>query len=153
MNRKTILYVPDFESRNTPEVAKALREAFPEWKVAGVEIDINAYEETKQNLGKYIHLYRPDILISEGLGGYFVHQWAGYNRICVSTDLHPSFRCDNSLVEMYTEKETKMAYDCTYDHAKNTHCWGVFGKDADKREFYMAHYPNVVNVPRKVSSV
>ena len=100
MNRKTILYIPDFESRNTPEVAKALREAFPEWKVASVEIDINAYEETKQNLGKYIHLYRPDILISEGLGGYFVHQWAGYNRICVSADLHPSFRCDNSLVEL-----------------------------------------------------
>ena len=153
MNRKTILYIPDFESRNAPEVTKALREAFPEWKVAGVEIDINAYEETKQNLGKYIHLYRPDILISEGLGGYFVHQWAGYNRICVSADLHPSFRCDNSLVEMYTEKETKMAYDYTYAHAKNTHCWGVFGKDADKREFYMAHYPNVVNVPRKVSSI
>ena len=40
MNRKTILYIPDFESRNAPEVTKALREAFPEWKVAGVEIDI-----------------------------------------------------------------------------------------------------------------
>ena len=35
----------------------------------------------------------------------------------------------------------------------NTHCWGVFGKDAERREFYMVHYPNIINVPRKVSSI
>lgn len=154
MNRKTILYIPDYESQIAPEVIKALKESFPEWKVRSVGIDINAYEETKKNLGKYVHLYQPDVLIAEGLGAYFIHRYAGENRICVNADLHPSYRCEEALVEKYTQKELGQAsFDRGYDRAKNTHCWGVFGKDAERREFYIAHYPHVINVPRKVSSI
>ena len=154
MNRKTILYIPDFESQNAPEVTKALKKAFPEWRVACVEIDINAYAETEKKLVKGMHLLNPEVLISEGLGAFFIHRWAGNNRICVNADLHPSYRSEEALMEMYTEKEkVQLAFNRDYDRAKNTHCWGVFGKDADRREFYMAHYPNVINVPRKVSSI
>ena len=153
MNRKTILYIPDFESQNASAVTQALKEAFPEWKVRSIDIDINAYEETKRNLGKYMHLYHPDVLISEGLGAFFIHQYAGNNRICVNADLHPSYRCEEALVEKYSQKEKVLAFDYKCDHMHNTHCWGVFGKDAERREFYMVHYPNIINVPRKVSSI
>jgi hypothetical protein len=154
MNKKTILYIPDYESLNAPEVTKAFKEAFPEWKVACLEIDINSFADTEKNLGKYMHLYHPDVLISEGLGAFFIHRCAGKNRICVNADMHPSYRCKEALVEMYTEKEkVQLAFDRDCDRAKNTHCWGVFGKDAERREFYMVHYPNIINVPRKVSSI
>ena len=153
MNRKTILYIPDFESQYAHEVTKALKEAFPEWKVRSIDIDINAYEETKKNLGKYMHLYHPDVLISEGLGAYFIHRYAGNNRICVNADLHPSYKCEEALVEKYTQKEKVIAFDYKCDQVHNTHCWGVFGENAEKREFYMAHYPNVINVPKKVTSI
>ena len=72
----------------------------------------------------------------------------------MNADLHPSYRCEQSLVEMYTDKEkTQLAFEREYDRVKNTHCWGVFGSDAEKREFYMVHYPNIINVPRRVSSI
>jgi hypothetical protein len=55
---------------------------------------------------------------------------------------------------MYTDKEkTQLAFEREYDRVKNTHCWGVFGSDAEKREFYMVHYPNIINVPRRISSI
>ena len=154
MNRKTIMYIPDYQSQNTKETTKALRDAFPEWKIICIEIDINSHVDTGMNLGKAMHLYHPDILISEGLGAYFIHRYPGYNRICVNADLHPSYRCEEALVEKYTHDEKgNLAFDHNYDRVKNTHCWGVFGKGAEKREFYMVHYPNIINVPRKVSSI
>ena len=33
MNRKTIMYIPDYQSQHAQDVTKALRDAFPEWKV------------------------------------------------------------------------------------------------------------------------
>lgn len=154
MNRKAIMYIPDYKSQHSAEVTKALREAFPEWRVASVEIDINAYAETEKNLVKGVHLFHPEVLISEGLGAFFIHCWAGNNRICVNADLHPSCRCEEKQVKMYLEEEkVQLAINRDCDHAHNTHCWGVFGKDVEKREFYMAHYPNIINVPRKVASI
>jgi len=154
MNRNTIMYIPDFKSQQAPEVTKALRKAFPGWKVVCVEIDINSLAETEKSLCKSMHLFHPDILIAEGLGAFFIHRYAGCNRICVNADLHPSYRCEQSLVEMYTDKEkTQLAFEREYDRVKNTHCWGVFGSDAEKREFYMVHYPNIINVPRRISSI
>ena len=154
MNRKTIMYISDYKSQHAVDVTKALREAFPEWRIACVEIDINAYEETEKNLVKGVHLFHPEILISEGLGAFFIHRWAGNNRICVNADLHPSYRCEEKHVKKYIEEEKiQLAINRECDHAHNTHCWGVFGEDAEKREFYMAHYPNVINVPRKVASI
>lgn len=148
------MYIPDFQSQCIKETTKALRAAFPEWKVICIEIDINSPADTKMNLGKGMHLYHPDIFISEGLGAYYIHRYPGYNRICVNADLHPSYRCEETLVEKYTNDEKgHLAFDYNYDRVKNTHCWGVFGKDAEKREFYMVHYPNIINVPRKVSSI
>ena len=148
------MYIPDYQSLCIKETTKALRDAFPEWKVICIEIDINSHADTKMNLGKGMHLYHPDILISEGLGAYYIHRYPGYNRICVNADLHPSYRCEEALVEKYTyDEKGQLAFDHNYDRVKNTHCWGVFGKDAEKREFYMVHYPNIINVPRRVSSI
>jgi hypothetical protein len=148
------MYIPDYQSQCIKETTKALRDAFPEWKVVCIEIDINSPADTKMNLDKGMHLYHPDILISEGLGAYYIHRYPGNNRICVNADLHPSYRCEEALVEKYTSDEKcNLAFDHNYDRVKNTHCWGVFGKDAEKREFYMVHYPNIINVSRKVSSI
>ena len=154
MNRKTIMYVPDCKSQYKQDVTKALKEAFTEWKVVCIEIDINSYDDTEKNLGKGMHLYKPDVIISEGLGAFFIHRYAGINRICVNADLHPSYRCEESLLEKYTNKEkVQLSFERNYDFVKNTHCWGIFGKDTEKREFCMVHYPNIINVPRKVSSI
>jgi len=68
------MYIPDFKSQLAPEVTKAIRKAFPEWKVICVEIDINSLAETEKSLGKSMHLFHPDILIAEGLGAFFIHR-------------------------------------------------------------------------------
>ncbi len=153
MNRKTIVYLPDYESRHAEEVKKALREAFPEWKVVVADIDINAYDETHRNIAQADHLYHPDFYVAEGLGCFFVHRFQGKNRICINADLHPSFRCEVSLVKEYTEKENEnMTCHRGSDRYHCTHCWGIFGKDADRREFSMLYYPNTKVVPRQVVS-
>ncbi len=153
MNRKTIVYLPDFESQHAEEVKKALREAFPEWKVIKVDIDINACDETHRNIAQADHIYHPDFFIAEGLACFFVHQFQGKNRICVNADLHPSFRCQESLVKEYTEKEKEyMTLDTSCDNYHCTHCWGIFGKGVDRREFSMLHYPNTRVMARQVDS-
>lgn len=154
MNRKTILYIPDGYSQTELATVDALKEAFPNNKVICVEIDINDYEQTTGKLHKAMELYCPDLLLSEGLGAFFIHGQCGINRICINPDIHPSFRCESKLVEKYTSAElSQLIIDHKEDLDNNTHCWGVFGKDADRREFSMAHYPNITIVPRKVTSI
>ncbi len=153
MNRKTIVYLPDFENRHAEEVKKALRDAFPEWKVIEVDIDINRYDDTHRNITQADHLYHPDFYVAEGLGCFFVHRFQGKNRICINADLHPSFRCEESLVKAYTEKENECkSFDRGCDKYHCTHCWGIFGKGVDRREFSMLWYPHTTVVPRQVAS-
>ncbi len=153
MNRKTIVYLPDFESRHAEEVKNALREAFPEWKVVVVDIDINAYEETNRNITQTDHLYHPDFLVAEGLACFFVRNFPGRNRICINADLHPSYRCDARMMKEYAERENEsMTCHSGSDIYHCTHCWGIFGKDVDRREFSMLYYPNTRVVPRQVES-
>lgn len=154
MNRKTILYIPDGYSQTELATVDALKEAFPNYKVIWAPISINAYLHTADQLHQVMKFYRPDLLISEGLGAFFIHGECGINRICVNPDLHPSSRCESKLVEKYTSAElSQLIIDHKEDFDNNTHCWGIFGKDADRREFSIAHYPNVIVVPRKVTSV
>ncbi len=153
MNRKTIVYLPDYGSQQAEEVKKALKEAFPESKVIVVSIDINNYEETNRSITQTDQLFQPDIFIAEGMASFFVHLLSGKDRICINPDLHPSFRCKESLMEEYTKKEhTEMTFNRNCDNFHNTHCWGIFGKGVDRREFSMIHYPNTKVVPRQVTS-
>ncbi len=154
MKRKTILYLPDFESLYVDEAKKLLIDCFPECLIVVVNIDINDNKETNRNITQAVHLYHPDLLVAEGLGCYFIHQFGGQDRICVNPDLRPSQRCESSLVKMYAEEENEgVTYDRNSDRAHHTHCWGIFGTANEKRLFYMLHYPCIRCVPRKVKSI
>lgn len=153
MKRKTILYLPDFKSKFADDVEKLLKEKLTECKIVKVDIDINAYENTEKNISQAIDLYRPDLVIAEGLGTFFVHRSGGINRICVNPDLHPSYRCDERLMKMYTEIENVgLVLNRLSDIEKCTHCWGIIGGGIDRRDFSILHYPNIISVGRTVHS-
>jgi len=153
MKRRTILYLPDFRSKYADDVKKLLKEQLSECKVVKVDVDINAYEETEKNISQASDLYRPDLIITEGLGAFFVHRSGGVNRICVNPDLHPSYRCEDRLIKMYTEMENVgLVFNRISDIEKCTHCWGLFGEGVDRRDFSILHYPNIITVGRTVHS-
>ena len=153
IKRRTILYLPDFKSQYAEEVLRLLKEKLTECKIVKVEIDINAYDETDKNISQAIELYNPDIVVAEGLGAFFIHRCGGINRVCVSPDLHPSFRCDERFMKMYTEMERiGLSFNRLNDIQKSTHCVGIFGEGTDRRDFSILHYPNIITVGRKVHS-
>lgn len=153
MKRKTILYLPDFRSKYADDVEILLKEQLIEFKVVKVDIDINAYEETEKSISQASNLYRPDLIIAEGLGAFFIHRSGGINRICVNPDLHPSYRCDERLMKMYTEMENVgLVFNRLSDIEKCAHCWGIFGEGKERRDFSMLHYPNIITVCREVHS-
>ncbi len=153
MKRKTILYLPDFKSKFADDVEKLLKEQLTECKVVKVDIDINAYAETEKSISQASDLYRPDLIIAEGIGAFFVHRSGGINRICVNPDLHPSYRCDERFMKMYTEMENVgLVFNRLNDMERCTHCWGIIGEGVDKRDFSILHYPNIITVCREVHS-
>ena len=153
MKRKTILYLPDFKSKFADDVEKLLKEQLTECKVVKVDIDINAYAETEKSIWQASDLYRPDLIIAEGIGAFFVHRSGGINRICVNPDLHPSYQCQERLVKMYTEMENVgLVFNRLSDIEKCAHCWGIFGEGKERRDFSMLHYPNIITVGRTVHS-
>jgi hypothetical protein len=153
MKRKTILYLPDYKSQYADDIEKLFKEQLSECKVVKVDININAYEETDMNISQAIDLYNPDFVVAEGLGAFFIHRCGGINRICVSPDLHPSYRCEERLVKMYTEMENVgLVFNRLNDMERCTHCWGIIGEGVDKRDFSILHYPNIITVCREVHS-
>ena len=153
MKRKTILYLPDFKSKFADDVEKLLKEQLTECKVVKVDIDINAYAETEKSISQASDLYRPDLIIAEGIGAFFVHRSGGINRICVNPDLHPSYRCEDRLIKMYTKMENVgLVFNRLSDIEKCAHCWGIFGEGKERRDFSMLHYPNIITVGRTVHS-
>ena len=153
MKRKTILYLPDFGSQYADDVEILLKEQLTECKVVKVDININAYEETEKSISQASDLYRPDLIIAEGLGVFFVHRLGGLNRVCVNPDLHPSYRCEDRLVKMYTELENVgLVFNRLNDMERCTHCWGIIGEGVDRRDFSILHYPNIITVSKTVHS-
>ena len=153
IKRRTILYLPDFKSQYADEVLRFLKEKLTECKIVKVEIDINAYDETDKSISQAIDLYNPDFVVAEGLGAFFIHRCGGINRVCVSPDLHPSYRCDDTLKKMYTKMERiGLSFNRLNDIQKSTHCVGIFGEGTDRRDFSILHYPNIITVGRKVHS-
>ena len=153
MKRKTILYLPDFGSQYADDVEILLKEQLTECKVVKVDININAYEETEKSISQASDLYRPDLIIAEGLGVFFVNRLGGLNRVCVNPDLHPSYRCEDRLVKMYTELENVgLVFNRLNDMERCTHCWGIIGEGVDRRDFSILHYPNIITVSKTVHS-
>lgn len=153
MKRKTILYLPDYKSQYADDIEKLFKEQLSECKVVKVDININAYDETYTNISQAIDLYSPDFVVAEGLGAFFIHRCGGINRLCVRPDLHPSYRCNDGLKKMYTEMERiGLSFNRLNDIERCTHCWGIFGAGADKRDFSILHYPNIISVGRTVHS-
>ena len=146
MKRKTILYLPDFGSQYAHDVEKLLKEQLSECKVVKVDVDINAYAETEKSISQASDLYRPDLIIAEGLGAFFIHRSGGINRICVNPDLHPSYRCDAEM------ENVGLVFNRLNDMERCTHCWGIIGEGVDKRDFSILHYPNIITVCREVHS-
>ena len=153
MKRKTILYLPDYKSQYADDIEKLFKEQLTECKVVKVDIDINAYAETEKSISQASDLYRPDLIIAEGIGAFFVHRSGGINRICVNPDLHPSYRCEDRLIKMYTKMENVgLVFNRLSDIEKCAHCWGIIGEGVDKRDFSILHYPNIITVCREVHS-
>lgn len=153
MKRKTMLYLTDYQSQYAEVIEKLFKEQLPDCKVVKVDININAYNETDTNISQAIDLYNPDFVVAEGLGSFFIHRCGGINRICVSPDLHPSYRCEERLVKMYTEMENVgLVFNRLNDMERCTHCWGIIGEGVDKRDFSILHYPNIISVGRTVHS-
>ena len=148
-----MLYLTDYQSQYAEVIEKLFKEQLPDCKVVKVDININAYNETDTNISQAIDLYNPDFVVAEGLGSFFIHRCGGINRICVSPDLHPSYRCEERLVKMYTEMENVgLVFNRLNDMERCTHCWGIIGEGVDKRDFSILHYPNIISVGRTVHS-
>jgi hypothetical protein len=152
MRRRFILYV--HEQQASSEGLDLLKSRLTGYEIVDIDVDINAYEESISIIDKSLNEFNPDVIISEGIAAFFVHHLCGYNRICVNAQIHPSLRCEKSLVKMYRDMEkTQLAYDRSQDFDKGTHCWGVFGLDVERRDFAMLYYPNITTIPRIVKKV
>lgn len=152
MRRRFILYV--HEQQASSEGFDLLKSRLTGYEIVDIDVDINAYEESISIIDKSLNEFNPDVIISEGIAAFFVHHLCGYNRICVNAQIHPSLRCEKSLVKMYRDMEkTQLAYDRSQDFDEGTHCWGVFGLDVERRDFAMLYYPNITTIPRIVTKV
>jgi hypothetical protein len=152
MRRRFILYV--HEQQASSEGLDLLKSRLTGYEIVDIDVDINAYEESISIIDKSLNEFNPDVIISEGIAAFFVHHLCGYNRICVNAQIHPSLRCEKSLVKMYRDMEkTQLAYDRSQDFDEGTHCWGVFGLDVERRDFAMLYYPNITTIPRIVTKV
>lgn len=154
MSKQTILYFPDYRDgmKNEQEVIGTLQSAFPENKVVSVDLSLllDNYEHAKEKVDEVLRLEEPEIIIADGLGAFFVHTLAGYNRICVNPILSATIYLNDSYRAI---QEEQYAFDRQPDKENHTYCWGIFGEHASKRKFCVLHYPNIISVDRKVESV
>ena len=152
MRRRFILYV--HEKASDSSGMDLLMQRITDHHIIEVVIDINAFEETKSEIEDALKEYIPDVIICEGMAAFFVHPLSGYNRICINPEIHPSLRCDKALVDMYRDLErTQLSYDREQDFNDDTHCWGIFGIDVERRDFMQLYYPNVTTIPHVVKSI
>lgn len=154
MNKQTILYFPDCRDgmKNEQEVIGTLQSAFPENKVVSVDLSLflENYELAKEKVDEVLRQEEPEYIIADGLGAFFAHTLAGYNRICVNPILSATIYLNDSYRAI---QEEQYAFNRQPDKENNTRCWGIFGQHASKRMFCMLHYPNIISLDRKVESV
>ena len=152
MRRRFILYVHEIATDSSG--MDLLMQRITDHHIIEVVIDINAFEESKSEIEDALQEYIPDVIICEGMAAFFVHPLSGYNRICINPEIHPSLRCDKALVDMYRDLErTQLSYDRGQDFNDDTHCWGIFGIDVERRDFMQLYYPNITTIPHVVKSI
>lgn len=154
MSKKKILYFPDFRYgiANEPDVMAVLKASLSEYNVISIDLTscLERYECAASKIDKVLQSEQPDIILADGLGCFFVHTLSGYNRICVNPILSASLYINDSYRSV--EKQ-QFSYNRVPDKENNTFCWGVFGKHGYKRDFTMMHYPNVINIDKRIFSV
>lgn len=149
---KTILYV--HEATMDKSGLDALISRMTDYRVVNLVVDINTYEVSKKKVVDARYTIRPDIIVCESHASIFIHTLHGVNRICINPKLRPSLFCDETICEMYRKLEwSESVWDRHEDKEKDTHCWGIFGYDAEKRDFMLLYYPNVTIVPNAVSTI
>lgn len=154
MNKQKILYFPDFRHGMTkePEVMDVLKAALTNYEINSIDLTscLEKYECAASKIDKVLQSEQPDIILADGLGGFFVHALSGYNRICVNPILSAKLYINDS----YRSAEAQQfSYNRVPDRENNTYCWGVFGKHGYKKDFAMLHYPNVINIDQRTFSV
>ncbi len=149
-----ILYFPDFRygMAKELEVMAALKAALPDYDVVSVDLtsSLERYEEVERRVEEILKTEQPDIILADGLGGFFAHTLAGYNRICVN----PILSASQSINDSYRAVEKRQfSYNREQDKENSTYCWGIFGKHVNRRDFTMLHYPHVITINKRINSV
>lgn len=153
MSKQTILYFPDYRDgmNNEQEVIGTLQSAFPENRVVAVDLSLllDNYELAKEKVDEVLRLEEPEFIIADGLGAFFAHTLAGYNRICVNPILMSTVYFNESY---QTAQKEQYSFNRQPDNENHTHCWGIFGQHVSKRKFCMLHYPNIIHLDKTVES-
>ena len=154
MNKQTILYFPDFRYGMTKEaeVMAALKAALPYYDIVSIDLTLSLerYEDAECRIEEVLQAEQPDIILADGLSGFFAHTLAGYNRICVN----PILSASQSINDSYRDVEKQqLSYDREPDKKNSTYCWGIFGKHVNRRDFTMLHYPHVITINKRINSV
>lgn len=156
MKENTILYFPDYRTGTlvAPEIMAALRHAFPYSRIISVDLErIEDYSNAADEIDSILQKENPELVIAEGLGGFFVHTLAGYDRICINPMLTPSIYIDDVDGSYRKASKEQFSYDRTADDEHQTHCWGIFGINVSKKNFCMMHYPNIISLNKTVDSI
>ena len=153
MSKQTILYFPDYRDgmNNEQEVIGTLQSAFPENRVVAVDLSLllDNYELAEEKIEKVLRQEEPEFIIADGLGAFFAHTLAGYNRICVNPILMSTVYFNESY---QTAQKEQYSFNRQPDKENNTRCWGIFGQHVSKRKFCMLHYPYTIHLDKTVES-
>ena len=156
MKKNTILYFPDYRTGTlvAPEIMAALRRAFSYSRIIPVNLEqIEDYSDAADEIESILQKENPELLIAEGLGCFFVHTLAGYDRICINPILSPTIFIDDVDVSYRMASKEQFSYDRTADEEHQTHCWGIIGRHVNKKNFCMMHYPNIISLNKTVDSI
>lgn len=153
MKNHTIVYFPDCRYKQQQEVVKTLKSSLPEYRIVSVDIHLEDIRSTETQIEEVLQMEQPELILADGLSSFFAHTISGVNRICVNPILNPSAYTsigDDTYRELEIEQ---FSFDRKNDYENNTHCWGIFGAQADKKVFCMLHYPDVISVNKKIESI
>ena len=103
--------------------------------------------EALEFLRKWCDKYKPDLILGDGTGCFFVHQLKGYKRFCMNPVWHPSQIINiedyMGLGEMTQAEICKFASmeEHQFDHAdENEPCWMAFYDEWDENEEFCEYY-------------
>lgn len=84
---KKILYIHGFASSGASGTVGRLRLLLPSAKILAPDVPVDPYEAVRM-LRELCEKEHPDLIIGTSMGGMYVEQCRGYDRICVNPALH-----------------------------------------------------------------